>query len=1189
MHLKSKLLLYFTIVSLLVFTSCGKGASNQNDSLIEESELVSTVIKNDSLISIKPFLIDNDSIPPVKIVKANEPHYNKAHKNIVAVNEPILQVLSTSLPHFSIGQDGVLEPEVEKADGKMVKGGYNRPQAASQFDYKDAASYNIKGIDVDQGLNSSYIMDIIEDKRGNIWFATWTAGVTMYNGRSFIMFDENKGMVSNYIWSIFEDREGNIWFGSDGSGASVYNGHDFIKFNYNSPLNQRLVFDITEDKDGNIWMATNDGLTKFDGEYFYTYREEQGLGGNTVTNVIVSEKGDIWVTVDGAGVNRFDGEGFTHYTTNEGLISDNTTVIFEDDEENIWIGTSDAGLCRYDGYTFITYQEEMGLPNNFVKSITQDSQGNLWIGTEGGGACRFNRFDFKHFTKSEGMSNNSIWSILEDSDGNIWFGTFGAGANVYNESSFENYTEYQGLNNHLVRYIVQDRKDNLWFASNRGISKYDGDSFWHYTEEQGVPLNHVRNMLIDKNGDFWLGTGGNGVARFDGTNFYHYNSENGLCGDFILALFEDRTGNIWIGTAEGGVTKFDGEHFSHITEEQGLANNTVHSITQDTAGNMYFGTKIGGLDVYDGKNIRNISAKDGLVENSVISLHVAHDGSIWAGSEGYGINHIIGDTIYQYVMEGGNSHNIIWSIVEDNNNNLWLGTERGLNKLSFDDENHVSITNYGKEDGLKGSDFYPASAYLDAQNRIWWGTGKAMAMLDLNKFEENKKAPRVLLTDLQLEQTFVDFRRLEDSIDQGKSYFIDKERELDLSKISFTDVEAFSNCPKKLELPYYLNHLTFYFSGIDWSAPHKVKYQYMLQGLDNGWRPITSNNWAVYSNTPSGEYIFKVRAIGDANEWSEISSYAVIIHPPWWNTKWAYILYFLLGLFSIYMVIRYRTQSLLKKKEVLERQVTIRTAEVVQQKEIVEKKNKEITSSITYAKRIQNAILPSKTLIDQNIPNSFFIYIPKDIVAGDFYWLDAINEDEILVAAADCTGHGVPGAMVSVVCNNALNRAVREFKLSSPADILNKTRELVIKTFEASVTEVNDGMDIALVKYNKKTKELAYCGANNDMYLVRANKTLEIIPSNKMPVGRYLKNKDFIEHSIQLEKGDTFYLFTDGYADQFGGPHYKKFKYSAFKDTIVEMNELPLEKQAEHLVNTLKDWMGTYDQIDDICVIGVKV
>lgn len=1171
-----------------MLVSCGGSDKNVDLPATEEEKETNLFpgIEAGVPLPLEIFELHPDSVAPPEKIPAGEPEFQLAHSNIRQVDEPILKVLSSSIPYYTIGQDSVKFPEIEKAEGEVKNSGYNEPVPSSKFDFNDAASYNIQGIDVDQGLSSSYIMDMIEDSRGNLWFATWTAGVTMYNGRSFIMLDESKGMESNYIWSIFEDSRGQIWFGSDGAGASIYDGHSFIEFSNGSPLADHVILDFDEDEQGNVWMATNRGAIKYDGEDFHRFGPDQGMSGEYVFSVCVAKNGDIWFAMEGGGVNKYDGEGFTHYTTNEGLISNDVTVVYEDNDENIWIGTYEDGICMYDGYSFITYQEEMGLPNNHINAIIQDEMGNMWFGTEGGGACMFNRFEFKQFSVDEGMSNNFIWSLLEDSDGNIWFGSFGAGANVYNERSFENYTEDQGLNDHIIRNIVQDFENNIWFCTRNGVSKYDGKHFWHYTEEQGLINNNVRYGMIDSNGDFWFGTNGNGVSKFDGEYFYNYTTENGLTDDFILAIYEDSKGIIWIGTING-VTKIENGIFSHIHEESGLASNTVHSIIEDDDGNIWFGTKSGGLDKYDGEKVIHYTDEQGLKTEGVLSMLIDSKGSLWVGTEGGGLGNVQGDTIISHMLEGGNGHNIIYSIIEDDNQDLWLGTERGLNKFRVDDSAGVVVTNFGKLDGLKGSDFYPHSALKDDQNRIWWGTGKALAMLDLTKYEQNSNAPRVQITDIRLEQTFIDFRKLEDSIEMEQSYYLTDQREIDLTDIKFEDVTAFTNCPERIELPYYLNHLTFYFSGIDWSAPHKVKYQYMLQGLDKTWRPVTEENWAVYSNTPSGEYIFKVRAIGDAGVWSEVSAYPITIHAPWWTTWWAYVLYFLGALLSIYLYIRFRTAKLLQNKKQLEETVSLRTTEVVKQKELVERKNKEITASINYAKRIQTAILPSNDLIQQNLPDSFILYKPKDIVAGDFYWLDTID-DLVLIAAADCTGHGVPGAMVSVVCHNALNRAVREYKLSSPSEILNKTRDIVIEKFTSSAMEIQDGMDISLLAIDKKNMTLSFAGANNNLYLIRDGKFKEYI-ADKMPVGRFLVNKEFSEYKIDLQKGDQLYIFTDGYADQFGGPNRKKFKYSAFKSLFVNIHEIPIKEQKEAIDKVLIDWMGDLEQIDDICVIGVKM
>ncbi|MBW7869053.1 MAG: tetratricopeptide repeat protein [Brumimicrobium sp.] len=263
--------------------------------------------------------------------------------------------------------------------------------------------------------------------------------------------------------------------------------------------------------------------------------------------------------------------------------------------------------------------------------------------------------------------------------------------------------------------------------------------------------------------------------------------------------------------------------------------------------------------------------------------------------------------------------------------------------------------------------------------------------------------------------------------------------------------------------------------------------------------------------------------------------------------------------------------------------------EVEQQKHLVEEKNQEILDSIAYARRIQSAILPPERLVKKYLPDSFILYKPKDIVAGDFYWMEQ-KGDLLLFAAADCTGHGVPGAMVSVVCNHALNRSVREYNLSEPGKILDKTRELVIEEFEKSEEGVKDGMDISLCGLNLKTNTLTWSGANNPLWIIRKKDTeVEELKANKQPIGKYVSPEPFDTHTIQLETGDSIYIFTDGYQDQFGGEKGKKFKAKNMRELILSIRNQPMDNQREAIDIAFEEWKKSHDQVDDVCVIGVRI
>ena len=248
----------------------------------------------------------------------------------------------------------------------------------------------------------------------------------------------------------------------------------------------------------------------------------------------------------------------------------------------------------------------------------------------------------------------------------------------------------------------------------------------------------------------------------------------------------------------------------------------------------------------------------------------------------------------------------------------------------------------------------------------------------------------------------------------------------------------------------------------------------------------------------------------------------------------------------------------------------------------------EVQSSIEYAKRLQGAILAPLADIQDAFTDSFVLFQPKDIVSGDFYWFEK-KDNVIYIAAADCTGHGVPGAMVSVVCSNALHRSLAEFNLSDPADILNKTRELVIDTFAKSGENVKDGMDISLCRVDKASNELTFAGANNPLWILRKNTSeMEEVKGNKQPVGLYEGMKPFVEHHLNMMPGDEIFLFTDGYADQFGGEKGKKMKYKPFKSFLVSNSNLPLGQQMKALESNFEEWRGEHEQIDDVCIIGIK-
>ena len=803
------------------------------------------------------------------------------------------------------------------AKGKVVKAIHSKPTKALPPATKDAAIAHLQYLNVEHGMTSSFVNASLEDQSGNIWLGTYI-GVNVYNGESFTHYTETEGLSNNLVWSILEDQSGNIWLGTRG-GVSVFNGESFTHYTETEGLSNNTVWSIAEDRSGNIWLGTDGGgVSLFNGESFTHYTEKEGLSNNIVISILEDESGNIWLGTEGGGVSLFDGESFTHYTENEGLTNNDVWSILEDQSGNIWLGTS-GGVSVFDGESFTHYTETEGLSNNDVRSVLEDQNGNIWLGTGGSGVSVFDGKSFTHYNVKKGLSNNTIYSTLEDQSGNIWLGTDGGGVNVFNGESFTHYSVNEGLSQNVVLSILEDRSGNIWVGTGGGgVSVFDGESFTRYSETEGLSDSIVWTILEDKSGNIWLGTGDGGVSVFDGESFTHYTENEGLSNNRVRAILEDKSGNIWLGT-NGGVSVFDGESFTHYTETEGLSNNIVWSILEDKSGNIWLGTEGGGVSVFDGENFTRYTENEGLSNNTVFSILEDRRGNIWLGTEGGGASLFNGVSFTHYTEKEGLANNSVWSILEDksaplNEMGIYMGTENGLSKISIqedetsgDTEFAFSIQNFGKQDGLKGLRF-TSSAIIDSKNRAWWGNGNGLVMLDLNTLKFSDNIPQPQLSQLEINEQFVDYRTISDSPDS------------DQDQITFSGVQKFENYPLSLQLSYEKNHLTFYFAAIDWAAPHKIRYSYRMKGLNTNWSQPTTDPVADYRNLPFGTHTFQIRAIGESGVWSEPYDYAFTILPPWWRTWWAYIMYAILFLNGLYLLRRYELNRFnLKNQLELER------------------------------------------------------------------------------------------------------------------------------------------------------------------------------------------------------------------------------------------------------------------------------
>lgn len=410
----------------------------------------------------------------------------------------------------------------------------------------------------------------------------------------------------------------------------------------------------------------------------------------------------------------------------------------------------------------------------------------------------------------------------------------------------------------------------------------------------------------------------------------------------------------------------------------------------------------------------------------------------------------------------------------------------------------------------------------------------------------------------------------------------------DASEINFTLSQS---------LNYHYRDITFHFAAPYIDFNRSIFFQCKLEGFDTSWHDNQELTFKQYTNLPEGTYTFHVRAVSISGLISQPSSFTFTILPPWFRTGWAYTAYVLLLAGLIWLTTLISARQLRKQKLRLEAIVEKRTAEVRNQKQQLEIQKSELESaytdirdSIQYAKRIQRAILPVPEEISKHLPDTFLFYQPQDIVSGDFYWF-AENKTELYIACVDCTGHGVPGAFMSMIGHTLLNQLILERGLTEPGQILNELHIGVRHALKQDAGgETQDGMDIALCIINTKQNTLRYAGANRSLWYIRNNTFCEI-KADKRSIAGQITHTDllFNTHELQLESGDRIYLSTDGYADQFGGDKGKKFMVKRFQELLLQIHQLPMPEQQKILNEKFNTWKGNLAQVDDVLVIGIAV
>ncbi len=1026
---------------------------------------------------------------------------------------------------------------------------------------------------------------IIQDLRGVMYFAN-DEGVLEYDGIRWKLYTLSNGAS---VHSLALDINGRVYIGAVnefGYLAPNTNG----KLQYVSLTNQLddslknsfTVWNVHCTTDG-VYFQTDNYLFRWDGSEIIHWKAKSEFHTSFKLNdkVITKQVNDGLFYVDNNKLVDVEGDELLHKTS---IFS-----IIPEDNDDFLVVTRDNGfynLIPIDGFNRVSvnplFEDLLKIvkPFNLINAL-KINENTYSIGTWGSGLLIFQHgLIVQIITKKSGLSDEVINNQFLDKDGNLWLALSDGITKIEINSPLSKFTEELGVEGSIVAIARFD--ENLYIATERGLLLLLS-SEWSAT-----------NLIYDQNKFKKVKTFLGGLwdllnYDYDGEQFLLIASDNSVlqmdknlkfkeiydCYPWRLYQSKKNPKHIFVGL-DNGLTllarkngKWDVVYdFPEITEK-------IFTIAEDDEGNLWLGTKGQGVIKINGNSlvkfsnleIERFDFSSGLPENSDIYL-TNYLGKIIFGTN-RGIYEIIenSDSValsHRFPSIISNSDRIITQMKPDKNNKLWVNTfirsERKIEAgyIVADDTELTWIDTPFKT--ISKGDLF--SLHFDEDEIVWIGGSVGLFRYDPS-VNKNYKKDFAALIRLNI-------------IGQDSTIFFG----------SYFDEQGFVTTiqPEVLKprLKYKYNSLQFDFSAQNTEIDHPVQFSYFLEGYDKGWSEWSTEAKRYYTNLFEGNYTFRVKAKNIYNHESYEATYEFFISPPWYRTIIAFISYVLLLIGLIFLIVTQYTKY-------LRAVIREKTKEIRLQKEIVEHKNEEITASIKYAKRIQEALLPPSEILTESEIDHFILFKPRDIVSGDFYWFRNIA-DFTIVVAADCTGHGVPGAFVSMLGMAFLNEISIGIKEVKANDILNSLRALVIKSLRQTGKqgESKDGMDIALYVIDKKKMKIQFAGANNPLVIIR-NKEIIQIKADRMPIGHHVVMDEFQNNEIDVEKGDMLYTFSDGYQDQFGGENSSKFMIKKLKELMVEVSDKPLDEQRQFFDETIESWKGTNDQVDDILLIGVRI
>lgn len=878
--------------------------------------------------------------------------------------------------------------------------------------FSQSSPPKFKHITVADGLSQNTVSSILKDSKGFMWFGTWD-GLNKYDGYSSTIYqndaDDSSSISGNRVVDMLEDKEGNIWIATADKGVSMLDRDTgrFRQFlaskDQPNSLSSNHATSIFQDKKGIIWIGTiGGGLNRLDpAKLTFTHykslpEDPNSLSNNKVTRVYEDRQGNLWVGTDGGGLELFDRSqnSFVHHQhdpDNQNSISHNhVRSIFEDSKGNLWVGTNEGlNLFRENASDFMRYLPDATSPasisHQVILSLEEDREGNLWVGTENGGVNIFNsrQQEFTHITSNDtdpsGLNSLSIYSIYRDEHHNMWVGTFNGGVNWVDqhEKAFKSYKHLanntNSLSENFVNAFVQDKEDHVWISTNGGgLNRFNPakETFKHYKHEPGNANSLIGNfmigLLVDQEDNIWAGSWEAGLTKInpDRTKFtrFQHDPDNprSLSSNNPNSLAQDQEGNILLGTYGGGLNVFE-EQSNSFTRHQhdafqpnSLNSNYLRTVLVDQNNNVWIGTLGGGLCFWDRKQnkFHRHFYKEGdsksLASNDIYSLYEDEKGIIWVGSSA-GLNRFdpVNGNFSVYTKKDGLPSNTIMGIEQDIKGNFWLGTKLGISK--FNPETNL-IRNYTQEDGLQGNEFNKASLKTE-EGKLYFGGIGGFTVFHPDSIKDNPLVPPVYITHFQIFNKEV----VAGAEDSPLQKVITETKEISLSH----DQSVFS----------------FGFAALNYTIPQKNQYAYKMEGFDKDWNYVGNKRTATYTNLNPGSYVFKVKAANNDGIWNEDPTLLhITIIPPWWASWWFRVVAagMLIGFVGLYY--KNNVRRIEKENKKLDKQVEERTRalmeandEVALQRDLVSEQMAKLLEAQLIIQKQNREILLHNQSLDQEV------------------------------------------------------------------------------------------------------------------------------------------------------------------------------------------------------------------------------